>query len=179
MPEDLFTVPARARNTDPETSHRAAREVTPHTDNIRAEVERWALGRGAEGFIDEELSAAFDATDVSSYRTRRGELTQANTIVDTGRRRPNSNMRQCIVWMHRNFRGQEPAPERPLTMREQFSRYANRLREQAKWCSANQGRIGLAAELIETAELLERAVRASEAKDGAQQGDDKGLHPPA
>jgi hypothetical protein len=107
--EDLFAVPARARRTDPPTSHRAAREVTPHTDNIRAEVERWALGRGAEGFIDEELSAAFDAADSSSYRTRRAELTWPGVIVDSGRHRMNSNARQCMVWMHRSFRGQYAA----------------------------------------------------------------------
>lgn len=149
--------PAHARQTDPPTSHKAAREVTPHTDTLRADVERWASGRGPEGFIDEELSVAFDAADSSSYRTRRAELTQAGVIVNTGRHRLNGNGRSCIVWMHRTFRGQPAMPDRPLTMREKLERHANRLRLSASQMKA-EGRTAFAAELVETADLIVEAL---------------------
>lgn len=156
--------PAHARRTDPDTSHRAAREVTPHLDTIRAEVERWALGCGPEGFIDEELSAAFEASDSSSYRTRRAELTDAGRIVFSGRKRLNSSMRQCMIWMHASFRGVEPAPERPLSLTERLHRHCNRLDEQAKWCS-RQGMIGLAAELEETVACIREALAAGSKRE--------------
>jgi hypothetical protein len=83
---DLFG-PAVARSTDPHTSHDAAKAVTPATGTIRAQVEAFAFGKNDKGFVDEELSAAFGASDKSSYRTRRAELTEAGVIVDSGRTR--------------------------------------------------------------------------------------------
>jgi len=156
--------PAHARRSDPGTSHRAAREVTPHTDNIRADVEKWARSRGAEGVIDEELSAAFDATDSSSYRTRRGELTAAGKIVDTGRRRANSNARQCIVWKHAQFAHDYTPEPKPLSIREQLLAHARRLNEDAEWCR-KQGWVGLAAHQAETAALIQTALDVSAARE--------------
>lgn len=161
MDEDLFARPV-ARRTDPGTSHQAARAVTPAADTIREDVERWARGRGANGFIDEELSAAFDATDSSSYRTRRAELTVAGMIVDSRRRRNNSNMRQCIVWVHRSCAGVDPDFERPLTLAEKLERHANRLDTQAKQMKA-EGRVAFTAELQETAALIREALAAGRA----------------
>ena len=97
-----------ARRTDPQTSHDAAAAVTPATPNIRRQVEAFAFSKGERGFIDEELSAAFDASDSSSYRTRRKELTEAGTIVDSGRTQQNDGGRQCIVWVHRRFATMPP-----------------------------------------------------------------------
>lgn len=156
--EDLFSKPV-ARRTDPDTSHQAARAVTPAADTIRAEVEAFALKAGPDGFIDEELSAAFDAADSSSYRTRRGELTQAGEIVDSRRRRLNSHARQCIVWVHRAHAWAEPSAPKPLTLSEQLVRHANRLEDAAKHFYG-QGVIGHAAELRETAALIREALEA-------------------
>lgn len=164
MGNNLFDVPARARNTDPATSHEAAAAVQPATDTIRAAVERFAYNKGEAGFIDEELSAAFDAADSSSYRTRRGELTQVGTIVDSRRRRKNDNMRDCIVWVHRSYVGVCPPPERPLTLREQLGRHANRLDLSANGMQA-EGRTAFAAELRETAALIRTAITAPPATE--------------
>jgi hypothetical protein len=146
-----------ARRTDPETSHEAARAIAPAADTIRAEVERWARGRGAEGFIDEELSAAYDAAESSSYRTRRAELTQAGIIVDSRRRRDNSNMRKCIVWVHRDCSGWTPEPDRPMSLRERLLRHANRLDASAEGMT-KEGRVAFAGELHETAALIREAL---------------------
>jgi hypothetical protein len=153
--------PAHARRSDPDTSHRAAREVTPHTDTIRADVERWARGRGPEGFIDDELSAAFDASDSSSYRTRRAELTDAGRVIFSGRKRMNGNGRQCMVWMHADFRHSTPGFEKPLTMTEKLAAHANRLDASAKWFRS-QGWTGHSDELEETAALIRTALEAGQ-----------------
>lgn len=171
---DLFEHRARARTADPATSHDAARAVDPNIATIRTAVDRWASGRGPDGFIDEELSAAFDAADSSSYRTRRGELTREKRILDSGRRRRNENMRECIVWVHRDHFGQYAPAEQPLTYRDKLDRHANRLCLQAKQMKA-EGRTAFAAELEETAELIREGLKKAKAKDRPQagQGDEK------
>jgi hypothetical protein len=113
MDDDLFAIPARARNTDPETSHKAAEAIEPHTATIRRQVEAFAHQRGDEGFIDEDLSRAFEAENVSSYRTRRAELADQNIILDSGRRRQNEGGRECVVWVHRSFVLQPPLERDP------------------------------------------------------------------
>lgn len=154
----MFSRPV-ARTGDPATSHAAARAATPGADTIRQEVELYALKAGPAGFIDEEMSAHFDAADSSSYRTRRGELTRAGEIVDSRRRRPNSNMCECIVWVHRTHAyGLAPA-EKPLSLHEKLARHANRLDESATQMKS-EGRVGLAAELAETAQLIRDALEA-------------------
>lgn len=105
---DLFG-PAVARSMDPQTSHDAAEAVTPATGAIRQQVEAFAFSKADRGFIDEELSKAFDDAEKSSYRTRRAELTEAGTIIDSGLMRLNGNDRQCIVWVHKAFA--EPRPK--------------------------------------------------------------------
>ena len=96
---DLFdySPPAVGRN-DPDTSHAAAAAIAPVTGKIRQEVYAYAVERGPDGFIDDELEEAFPDAAYSSYRKRRGELVEAGRIVDTGKRRPNPRGRQCVVW---------------------------------------------------------------------------------
>jgi hypothetical protein len=98
---DLFA-PAVARRTDPQTSHDAAKAITPATPTIRQQVEAFALRCGSAGFIDEELSDHFSSAAYSSYRTRRAELTAVNVILDSGQTKPNSGGLACIVWVHRD-----------------------------------------------------------------------------
>jgi hypothetical protein len=112
MSGDLFG-PAVARRTDPETSHQAAEAITPQTGSIRLQVEAFAISKGERGFIDEELSKAFEASDVSSYRTRRAELTEVGTICDSGRTKANEGGRQCVIWVHKSFHNApSPIPDR-------------------------------------------------------------------
>jgi hypothetical protein len=110
---DLFS-PAVARSTDPQTSHDAAKAVTPKTGTIRQLVAAFALMR-PDGFIDEELSDHFGDSEHSSYRTRRAELAAAKYILDSGRTRPNSGGLQCVVWVHRMHVSDAPPIEEPRT----------------------------------------------------------------
>jgi hypothetical protein len=171
----LFDIPAQpskahARRTDPDTSHEAAKAVTPATDTIRADVERWARGQGAAGFIDEELSKAFGAEEVSSYRTRRAELTLTGQIVDTRRRRPNSNMRQCIVWIHSDYRHSSVPFEPQLTLAEQLERRANQLDQFAK-DETRAGYTIMARELAATADLIRKAMAAGKGSRKPEKSD--------
>lgn len=110
MSDDLFAIPARSRRGDPDTSAKAAKKIEPFAPTIRQQVERFAIEAGHAGFIDEDLSIQFGAENVSSYRTRRAELTDGNVILDTGKRRHNEAGNECIVWIHRNFVAQPPMP---------------------------------------------------------------------
>jgi hypothetical protein len=110
MSDDLFAIPPRSRRSDPDTSAKAAKKIEPHTPTIRQQVERFAREAGHAGFIDEDLSIQFGAENVSSYRTRRAELTDMNIILDTGKRRHNEARNECIVWIHREFVLQPPMP---------------------------------------------------------------------
>lgn len=156
--DDLFNAPV-ARRTDPETSWGAAKVVAPVADNIREAVELFALKAGPTGFIDEELSAHFAATDSSSYRTRRAELTHAGEIVFSGRYRMNSNEQRCMVWVHRTHSWADPPAEKPRSMTDRLATHANRLDEQAKSMKA-EGRVRFADELNETAQLIRDALEA-------------------
>lgn len=145
---------AHARREDPQTSHDAARAITPSVGTIRNQVEAYAFGKGERGFIDEQLSTAFDAADKSSYRTRREELTKAGTIVDSGKTKANAGGRQCIVWVHRTFAGLPPLELPPPDKRtkenaEQVVRVLMEAADQMR----KEGRIQFSAQLQEAAGL--------------------------
>jgi hypothetical protein len=153
---DLFA-PAVARRTDPETSHQAARAINPQTESIRRQVEGFAFSRGERGFIDEELSAAFDASDSSSYRTRRAELTEVGTICDSGQTRKNEGGRQCIIWVHRAFCNLAPLVERLPKPSEQTKSAARQhqetLEDGARQMRA-EGRMAFSQQLMDAANFL-------------------------
>lgn len=112
MSDDLFAIPdKRSRRSDPDTSREAAKKIEPFVPTIRQLVEKFAREAGHAGFIDEDLSIQFGAENVSSYRTRRAELTDMNIILDTGKRRHNEAGNECIVWIHREFVAQPPMPK--------------------------------------------------------------------
>jgi len=82
-------VTAKARRTDPRTSHEAARSLGNLSDKQAAVLE--VLDEGGDRlFTDEDLIDAYRArhghTAESTVRTRRGELTDAGFIevVDAG-----------------------------------------------------------------------------------------------
>jgi hypothetical protein len=76
---------AFARNTDPDTSHMAADEVSPHVRDLQLKVLAYAADRGLGGFIDPDMNEDFGVTS-STYRTRRSELVAKGMIEDTGER---------------------------------------------------------------------------------------------
>lgn len=101
----------RARNTDPATSHAAARSVQGERKSQRAV---WAVMRRHGDLTDEELVAAYEA-DVAAHqgisryeklprqspsgiRTRRSELVEQGWVVDSGLRKPLASGRRAIVW---------------------------------------------------------------------------------
>ena len=99
---------AHARRTDPDTSHWAAKAVTPGLPDLQATVEGFAHWCGPDGFTDLDLSESLDS-DTSTYRTRRAELTARNIIVDSGRkRRTGESPHLRIVWVHRAFATNPP-----------------------------------------------------------------------
>ena len=89
--------PPRARNTDPETSHEAAKSLGDLRPRQRAVVrvfERWGQ------LTDGELRHLYDgpAQSDSGLRTRRSELVALGVLFDTGSRRVTGSGRKSIVW---------------------------------------------------------------------------------
>lgn len=79
---DLF---AYARNTDPETSHAAAAEITPHLNRLQAVVLDAIHDFFPHGFTDKQLCLVLpDLTD-STVRTRRKELVNKGRVVANGK----------------------------------------------------------------------------------------------
>ena len=93
---------ARARHTDPFTSHLAASTIM---DATTLQIRIVQCFDASTGMTDEELIAtysrmwgnSFPATE-SSIRSRRAELRDRGAVVDTGRTRPNSNGNKSIIW---------------------------------------------------------------------------------
>lgn len=95
---------AHARNTDPTTSHAAARSVRNQTDTHERILD--LLERFGDA-TDEELViywrqmrdlADWPAISPSGLRSRRAELVDLGLVVDTGRRGKTASGRSCIVW---------------------------------------------------------------------------------
>jgi hypothetical protein len=84
----------RARNTDPETSHEAAR-ANRNTDRARCEAALEA--RGPAGFTDYELADRLGLQQNSAGK-RRGELRDLGLVVDSGLRRRAPSGAWAIVW---------------------------------------------------------------------------------
>ena len=111
--DDLFAPAVRGPHTGrnaPETSREAAATIEPRVGSIRSQVLAHAERVGEVGFIDEEL--AYLASDERQFdrsiRNRRTELTDANMILDSRRRRPNARGNECVVWIHRLYATNPP-----------------------------------------------------------------------
>ena len=99
---DLFSDPrTRARTTDPDTSHDAARSLT-HVRESQEAVLR--LFRRCGPMTDTALVSRYETVgerpvqSPSGLRTRRSELTAAGLVIDTGRRVRLPSGRRGIVW---------------------------------------------------------------------------------
>lgn len=90
------------RTKDPDTSREAAEFIVDKRTKLQALVEAYARQAGPSGFTDQQLSDSF-GTAGSTYRTRRSELTDRGTIVDSGLRSVAASGRRMIVWIHRDF----------------------------------------------------------------------------
>lgn len=88
---------ARARWSDPDTSHQAAEIVTPSLRELQALVLSYAFSCGDGGFTDPTLNDHF-GTHSSTYRTRRAELVDFGLIADTGERLKVGKGRAHAVW---------------------------------------------------------------------------------
>ena len=91
---------ARARSTDPDTSHEAARSIGEMTGKRQAVLD---IIRAIRRGTDEDIVDAYHATtapqqSASGIRTRRAELTLLGLVVDTGERKVRSSGRGAIVW---------------------------------------------------------------------------------
>jgi len=133
---DLFAVPTPSkppatRTDDHDTSLRAAARVQAAQGTITWRVVEIAKQRGADGFIDADLLAAFPDSPESSHRKRRTELTAEDIIVDSGRTRQNEHGNAEIVWVHREF---APGPPVPANMaREDWQKLVTKLGDQAQF----------------------------------------------
>lgn len=94
----LFDPPARARNTDPHTSHEAAETVDGNRN--RALLLEFLKGRPAA--TDEEIADAYRNAGLprqspSGLRTRRAELVARGLVVCAGEGTTASG-RKCLKW---------------------------------------------------------------------------------
>ncbi len=91
----------RARRSDPETSHAAARSIRPESlpaaqAKIHGVLE--AEGPGTDEDILERLTRLRYPISVSGARTRRAELVKKGLVKDSGLRRVLVSHRKAIVW---------------------------------------------------------------------------------
>lgn len=95
----LFDEP-RARSSDPETSHAAARAVRAGTWRARVlESFRAARSAGHDGLTDRELELLWPEARPQTVRTRRSELAAEGYVVDSGRTRRTDAGLEAIVWV--------------------------------------------------------------------------------
>ncbi len=105
----LFDEPARARRTDPETSHAAARSLSVRTLRRSQRAVLEVFERFPPGMTDSDLLTVYRTyratpgvhvprQSASGLRTRRHELVTAGLLVDSGRRERLRGGRRSIVW---------------------------------------------------------------------------------
>lgn len=98
MPEELPLFEAATRRNDHATSVDASEAVKPITAKIALAVLRFAWAAGPDGFIDDDLKAAWPDSPESSYRKRRTELAAQGYLVTNKDERPNRNKRNELIW---------------------------------------------------------------------------------
>ena len=100
QPATMPEVNARARRTDPSTSHQAAASVHK-TNETHQRILSLLLSRD---LTDEEIAAEWERCypDVpaspSGLRSRRAELVSAGIVFDSGGRRKTASGRATAVW---------------------------------------------------------------------------------
>ena len=95
---------AKARSTDPATSHDAAKSVRGITEKQHAVLRVFAVfGKATdeqwmEKYGTYEVQWSLPYQSASGLRTRRSELVKAGKVVDTGERQKMRSGRMAIVW---------------------------------------------------------------------------------
>lgn len=89
-----------ARNSDPDTSHQAARDATPRAGTHRARALAALREAGEDGLTDFQL-AEITGIAQTSIGVRRNELVQAGLVVATEKRRAAPSGSAAIVWAAR------------------------------------------------------------------------------
>lgn len=154
--QNLFAVPSKSpatRTDDHRTSVQAAARVAAEQETIKFQVLRFAKDKGADGFIDDDLKAAFPDSPESSYRKRRSELTADGLILDSGQTRQNRDGNAEVVWQHREFHV-GPAKPRHMTQ-DQWDAHVAKLAalasEVSVWATQmmREGRSGLGHQLAD------------------------------
>lgn len=87
----------RARQSDPATSHQAARDATPNAGTHRARALAALRAAGPRGLTDFELADRLGLQQTSAGK-RRGELRDQGWVVDSGQKRPAPSGSSAIVW---------------------------------------------------------------------------------
>lgn len=91
---------AHARNTDPSTSHAAARAIVGALTELEARVLGELLRRGDDGATTHELAAALKL-ELVTVSPRLKPLAQKGCVIDSGLKRTGVSGRQSIVWRAR------------------------------------------------------------------------------
>lgn len=118
---DDYAWRGKARTTDPDTSHAAAREITGRTERaILAVFDSWWDGR-PNRLTDQQLCAAFPNLYAPTVKSARSRLTKQGILVDSGERRPSSRGRPMIVWKLATT-GREPMSDETTGPKEQYPR---------------------------------------------------------
>lgn len=84
--DSFFDIWTRARSTDPGTSFEAAEKIAPKMTRIQAQVLNYFRTIYPRSITDLDLQDHF-GNQLSTYRTRRSELTAMDLVLDSGMRR--------------------------------------------------------------------------------------------
>ena len=94
--DNLFDSLGMARNSDPDTSHNAAKDVKPHIREIQAIV-LGCLNAHPDGLTDEEVQRKTGLYG-STQRGRRSELCDMGAVEWAGTKRNTSRGKPSMVW---------------------------------------------------------------------------------
>lgn len=100
-------ISARARRSDPETSHEAARSISVKDLRSSQRAVLRTLAKLRKGGTDVDIAGAYDhygysaiaPQSPSGLRTRRAELVDRGLVADSGLRKRLPSGRQAIVWV--------------------------------------------------------------------------------
>ncbi|ADL71023.1 hypothetical protein SEQ_HALENA_58 [Mycobacterium phage Halena] len=97
---------AKARRTDPATSHAAAASINPKKLRQSQQAILKVMGRFRNGATDQDIARYYGFSgwaetlpqSPSGLRTRRAELVDLGLVVDSGERKRLPSGRKAIVW---------------------------------------------------------------------------------
>ena len=95
---------ARARNSDPETSHEAARRASDRLNELEAKVTAHVRSCGAYGATAEETALAL-GIDKQSITPRFSPLAERDVLARTTNRRKNQSGSSAVVWVAIEYAG--------------------------------------------------------------------------